>query len=198
MRHLKYAVATIIFFNFFIFSLSTSQAIGLLDLGDKCLYSHECAELQGCRPSELGDYNVCKFTVPNARGCAVNLGEDMCGDKMTCKDNTCRSNFGLDEGGVGFNIATDESGVVVATGGSSFTLGDFFSTTEDQAIDFAKKAATLILAIALLVGVTLTVKGFMVYRVAIGYVPMQRRGLRYIAFGVSIFCVSIFLWLLFF
>lgn len=156
---------------------------GATPLGGKCKASHECARNMGCRKSNLGDFFVCKITVPTTSGCAVNAGENMCADGLVCEDNRCLPTYGLEdleEGKFIVPIEPPEENPVFALPGDIPPLRAYAT------ISTAQRILNTILAIVLLVGLTSAAKGVLTYTTATGFIPQQRRGFALLGIGLAL------------
>ncbi|MBI4360023.1 MAG: hypothetical protein HY564_02940 [Candidatus Jacksonbacteria bacterium] len=195
MRRLFIVTAIFLFSLLFTGSPSRVFAIthGTVPLGGKCKASSECARNMGCRRSNLGDFSVCKITVPTTSGCAVDFGENMCADGLVCEDNRCLPTYGLEDledGKFSVPIEIPEENPV-------FNLPDIGSVRPYATLSTGRKIANFILALSLLIGITFGVKGYLTYTTAIGFIPQQRKGFAFLGIGSAVVIASVLLWALF-
>lgn len=172
-------------------SSSFAASSGAVSLGGRCKASHECARNLGCRKSNLGDFFVCKITVPTTSGCAADLGENMCADGLVCEDNRCLPTYGLEDLEDGKFVVPFEP----PKENPVFDLPDDIGPIRAYAtISTARKIFNAILATALLIGFTAIVKGFLTYTTATGFIPQARRGFALLGIGSAITIGSIVMW----
>jgi hypothetical protein len=186
-------ITTII--SFILSPVPFAHAEGPVPLGGQCEHTDECGINTGCRDSELGDFKVCKISVPNQSGCAIPQKENLCADNMVCKNNKCKLTFGikqLEETSPTHATSTVPSRLIGSLGLISRTN---FSHT--VFIDTVVKVGTFALALAFLTGLTLIFRGGLMYRTAIGHVPLQNKGIAEVGIGASLAILSILLWILF-
>ena len=194
---MKKTLRLYLFSNIILFLLALVPArvfaIGSKNLGEQCESASECGINMGCRQSLVGAYKVCKIAVPGTSGCAIEKEEPLCGEEMICKKNRCVNDFGLEK-----TVSLKEKPSEIRK--NSFFLfikgtpPPIFSFFDDERFS---KASRVILAVALLFGLTKILKGVLIYQNAIGLIPEQRRGIFKIALGGTFFVASIVLWYLF-
>jgi len=155
--------------------------------------SHECGRNLGCRKSNLGDFFVCKITVPTTSGCAVNLGENMCADGLVCEKNRCLPSYGLEDlenGKFRVPIEEPEENPVFALPDGALPIRAYAT------LSTGKKIVNFALAVAFLVGLTTVIKGWLTYTTATGFIPQEKKGFALLAIGAATTIGSVVLWLL--
>lgn len=192
MKIYKYILISLIVVIYILHSAIIVLAADNQPLGAQCNRSRECGINLGCRPSSnKEDFKICKITVPGTEGCGSWIEENMCADGMICKENRCMHTYGLED------IKSDNFDFQVEPPDNPiFKLPDFLSVKERLNMSAAQKFVNLIFAAGLLVGITLGLKGFLVYKNAIGFVPQQRHGLALVGAGAAVLAFSVFLWLI--
>ncbi|MEK9165324.1 MAG: hypothetical protein AAB525_00490 [Patescibacteria group bacterium] len=193
MKIYKYILISliVIIYIFILHSVGVILAADNLSLGAQCERSRECGTNLGCRPSAKENFKVCKITVPGTKGCESRVEENICADGMICKEDRCMHTYGLEDiksDNFDFQVEPPEYTI--------FKLPDFLSVKERLNMSTAQKFANFIFAAGLLIGITLGLKGFLVYKNAIGFMPQQRRGLAFVAIGAWVFVLSVILWLI--
>ena len=196
MTFIQRILIFIIIIFYLMFLSSPVIAAGSLELGEPCLYSRECGRYMGCRTSELRDYKVCKIAVPNALGCDAGLGENMCADEMLCLKNRCKLAFGLNDAS-----QQEESAQLVILSETDdqnefFNWGLISLHGWDSVWQFTRKGINVMLAIALLFGATLVVRGWLMHHSALGFIPLERKGWYLIGTGSVFLAVAISVWYL--
>lgn len=191
MKIYKYILISLIVVVYILHSVIIVFAADDLPLGAQCSRSRECGINLGCRPSAKGNFKVCKITVPGTKGCETWAEENICADGMICKENRCMHTYGLED------IKSDNFDFQVEPPDKPiFKLPDFLSVKERLNMSAAQKFINLIFAAGLLAGITLGLKGMLVYKNAIGFMPQQRRGLTFIAISAWVFALSVILWIM--
>jgi hypothetical protein len=112
---------------------------------------------------------------------------------MICQDNRCKSTYGLEDlekGKFRVKASPPEDAVFRLPGFLSIKTMD-----RSSAATTAQKVFDLILAAGLLIGLTLGLKGFLVFKNACGFIPQERQGLAMAGVGWGLFILSVFLWI---
>jgi len=211
-KQLKILCLILISFTLF-FASGSKKALAVRpkQLGEVCKKSHECGVNLGCRLSELGDYKVCKITVPGTDGCDQDIGENPCADGMYChpKDLRCTHTYGIEDLAPGnFRMQVeppnnptihlpDFTALGVKLFGTDLDNRTNQKLTSQNGLSTAEKIFSIFLAIAFLAGVILFFKGLLVRKNSIGYLPMNRQGWTFFGFGLGMILSSIFLWIIF-
>ena len=169
------------------------------ELGSSCTRSYQCGINMGCRPSDIRQDMICKITVPGENGCDIGAEENMCADDMVCKDTTCIPTYGIPflkdktkTDAEGSNWPSFDIGAPMSAG-----VSKFFGGTGQGGLSPAQKLFNIFMAIVFLTGLTLMVKGLLVYHTALGFMPAVRKGYTFMGIGFACMVGSVFLWFLF-
>lgn len=199
LKNHKYAIFFSLLLISVVFLFPAVAYSAKFPLGARCRESHECGTNLGCRHAETGDFSVCKITVPGTTGCSSDIilnspttAENFCADGMICRKDRCIPTYGAED------ISNGKLRVLMPEPlpNPAIRLPSGVAIREYATLTTASKVFSFVLAIALLIGVTLLLKGWLTYRVSIGFIPGERKGMKFAALGATLALASVLAWAL--